>query len=118
MKPHTKRAVKALSWSSVAMVVRLVVEFAVCVGATGAASTAVHVPGVLQTGAAAFAALTGLRYFLVPVKAAEKPSPQVEAARLAQLAKTDGLLQMIEEQMKTIDTKPDPNKAKAAGPYL
>lgn len=118
MKPQTKKAVKTLSWSSVAAVLRLAVEFAMCVGATGAASTAVHVPGVLQTGAAAFAALTGLRYFLVPVKPAEKPSPQVEAARLAQLAKTDGLLQMIEEQMKTIDAKPTPSPTKAAGPYL
>lgn len=54
---------------------QFLIEWAVTVGAAALAGTAVHIPGVLQTGSAAFAAFTALRYFLVPKRPAQS-APQ------------------------------------------
>lgn len=61
-----------------ASVMQFAIEWATTVGAASLAGLAVHIPGVLQTGSAAFAGFAALRYYLMPRKGAQGVS---QAAR-------------------------------------
>lgn len=90
MDPKLKKLLKAIYSVFLAKIAQLVVEYGVTVGAAGLVSTAVHVPGVLQTGSAAFAVLTAIRYFIVPSQPAQSvpESPKSEGGGLEHLYAT------------------------------
>ena len=118
INPALIKALKALGISTIASVVKLVMEYGLTVGAAGLVGMAHPVPGVVPSGSAAFAVLAAVRYFWVMEHRSQGHAEpvHVQAQRASQLAQSQALLDHLAEQIRHLDDEPASNKV--AGPYL